>query len=101
MIKQMVLGEIKQWVMVKVVQEAVKTVIAMLNPAGWIVKAIQYIYCFAMWLINNWQQIVLVITNLVQSIGQIAMGAVGAAANFIEKTLANFSFSSFWWCSTA
>ncbi|OJJ17579.1 hypothetical protein BKI52_27340 [marine bacterium AO1-C] len=90
MIKQMVMDEIKNWIITKIVKQAVIKILSMLNPAGAIVQAILAIYNFAMWLVNNWQRIFNIIQNVVSSVGKIAMGMLGEAAKFIENTLANF-----------
>ena len=90
MIKEMVVDEIKNWLVVKVVQQAVTKILSMLNPAGAVVQAILAIYNFATWLIDNWERMVQVITNIVQSVGKIAAGMLDDAAKFIENTLAGF-----------
>ncbi|EAY23880.1 hypothetical protein, partial [Microscilla marina] len=89
-IKEAVLSEIQNWLIVSVVKQATIKILSMLNPAGAIVQAILAIYDFAMWLINNWERIVQIIQNIVSSVGKIAMGMLGEAAKFIENTLANF-----------
>ena len=40
-----------------------------------------------MWLINNWERIVNIISNIVSSVGKIAIGQLGEASRFIETTL--------------
>ena len=90
MIQQMVIDEVKNWLIVKVVQQAVTKILSMLNPAGAIVQAILAVFNFAMWLINNWERIVGIIKNIVSSVGKIALGQLGEASKFIETTLANF-----------
>ncbi|EAY24035.1 DNA/RNA non-specific endonuclease [Microscilla marina] len=89
-IKEAVLSEIQNWLIVSVVKQATIKILSMLNPVGAIVQAILAIYDFAMWLINNWERIVQIIQNIVSSVGKIAMGMLGEAAKFIENTLANF-----------
>lgn len=90
MIQQMVIDEVKNWLIVKVVQQAVTKILSMLNPAGIVMQAILAIFDFAMWLINNWERIVKIISGIISSVGKIAMGQLGEAAKFIETTLANF-----------
>lgn len=90
MIKEMVVDEIKNWLMVKVVKQAITKILSMLNPAGAVVQAILAIYNFAAWLIDNWERMMQVITNIVQSVGKIAAGMLDDAARFVENTLASF-----------
>ena len=87
-IKTQVMEGIRNWAIAQIVKKATIKLLSMLNPAGAIVQAIIAIYDLVMFFIENWDRIVNFVKSIFDSIGEIAMGQVGKAAAFIEKTLA-------------
>ncbi len=87
-LKDMVLGAIQNWVVTKVVKSAVTKLVSMFNPAGAIIQAAIAIYNVVMFFVERAQQIASLFKAVTGSIGKIAAGAVGAAANFIELAMA-------------
>ncbi|NUQ41371.1 MAG: DUF4157 domain-containing protein [Calditrichaceae bacterium] len=87
-LKQQVMEGIRNWVVVQVVKQAVIKLLSFLNPAGAIVQAVLAIYNTIMFFVENWQRIVDFVKSVFDSIGNIVMGKVQAAANFIEQAMA-------------
>ncbi|MBD8489290.1 DUF4157 domain-containing protein [Echinicola sp. CAU 1574] len=88
-LKEMVISEISQFVIVKVVQNAIAKLVTSLNPAGAVIQAIIAIYQTITFLIEKIQQIARVGAAIIDSIAAIASGVITAAANKVEETLAN------------
>ena len=59
-----------------------------LNPAGAFIQAIIAIYDTVMFFVERLRQIAQVVASFIDSISAIAAGAVGAAANRVEQTMA-------------
>lgn len=87
-LQSMVIQEISQFVIVKVVQKAIVKLVSMLNPAGAVIQAILAIYDTIMFLIEKIKKIAKVGAAIIDSISAIANGVLTAAANKVEKTLA-------------
>ncbi len=86
--QQMVIQEISQFVIVKVVQKAITKLVTSLNPAGAVIQAIIAIYDTITFLIEKIKQIASVGAAIIDSIAAIASGVITAAVNKVEKTLA-------------
>ena len=84
----MVMNTVKDWVVTKVVASAVTKLISMLNPVGAVVQAIISVYNTIAFFMERAQQIAMLVGAVTQSITSIAAGAIGAAANFIEQSMA-------------
>ena len=78
---------IRNWAITTIIKKATVKLISMLNPAGAIFQAIVLLYDTVMFFIENWERIVDFVSSVFDSIGAIASGAIGQAANFIEQTL--------------
>lgn len=87
-LKEMILEEVMNFVVVKIVQSAVLKLVSMLNPAGAIIQAIIAIYNTIMFFIERLRQIAQVAMSFIDSIAAIAGGVVAAAANRVEQTMA-------------
>ena len=87
-LQEMVFGQIREWVTRTIVVQAVTRIASMLNPAGAVIQAIIAIYNTIMFVRERLQQIIQVAEAFFNSIAQIASGAVGAAANYVERTMA-------------
>src|SRR5581483_11389281 len=89
-LKDMVLDGIKEMVTSQVIQAGVQWLLGMLGgPAGALIKAIKAIYDVVMWFVNNGSRLAALVNSIMDSIGAIAGGAVGQAAQFIENSLAS------------
>lgn len=79
---------VKDFIKWKIVEEAVKWVVALFIPGAGIVKAIIGIYDTVVFFIQRAKQIAQMVANFLSSIGDIAAGNLGAAATAMENGLA-------------
>jgi hypothetical protein len=89
-LKEMAMDAIMDYVKSKVVEEAVKKLISFLSPVGAFIQAIIAIYNTIMFFVERLKQIARVAMAFIDSIAAIAVGAIGAAANKVEQTMAGF-----------
>ncbi len=87
-IKQAFIEGVKDFIKIKIIQKAIETVISLFVPGAGIVRAIIGIYDTVVFFIQKAKQIMEMIGNFLSSIGDIAAGNVGAAADALEKGLA-------------
>jgi hypothetical protein len=88
-LKAMVIDAIQSWLIETVIKQAVVKLLSMFNPAGAIVQAIMMIYSTVMFLIERASQIMEFVNAVINSVHAIATGAIGGAAAWIERSLAN------------
>jgi Domain of unknown function (DUF4157) len=87
-LRDMVIGGITDFVVDMVVKKAVPKIVAMFIPGAGFISAILSIYDTIMVFVDKLKKIIQVVTAFVDSIVAIAGGAIGAAANRVESTLA-------------
>ncbi len=87
-IRDQIMGAIRNWVMTRIVVAAVTRIASMLNPAGAVIQAIMAIYNTIMFFVERINQIMALVESVTNSISRIAAGAIGAAANFVEQSMA-------------
>ncbi|OGW36643.1 MAG: hypothetical protein A2X58_09365 [Nitrospirae bacterium GWC2_56_14] len=87
-LKEMVIDAIQDWVVTTVIKAAVLKLVSMFNPVGAIIQAIITIYNVVMFFIERIRQIMAFVESVINSVYEIATGAIGSAANWIEKALA-------------
>jgi len=87
-LKAMVLDKIKEFVVVKVITAGITWLVSLLNPAAAFIKACKMIVDIVMFFVERGSEIIEFVNTVIDSIGAIASGAVAAAANAIENTLA-------------
>jgi hypothetical protein len=87
-LKEMVVDALQDWVITTVIKAAVTKLVSMFNPVGAIIQAILTIYNVITFLIERINQILEFVESVVNSVAEIATGAIGTAANWIEKALA-------------
>jgi hypothetical protein len=87
-LKETILDAVRNWVIVQIVKAAIATLISLFNPVSAIIKAIQLIYRTIKFFIDRWQQIVQLVEAVFNSLSDIVAGAIGKAADWIEKTMA-------------
>jgi hypothetical protein len=86
--KEAFIDAVKDWIKWKVVEEAIKTVLAMFIPGAGILRAIIAIYDTIVFFIQKAKDIMQMIGNFLGSIAEIAAGNIGAAAEALENGLA-------------
>ena len=88
-LKEMVIDAIQDWLVTTIVKQAVTKIISMFNPAGAIVQAVLMIYNVVMFVVERASQIMEFVEAVINSVHQIATGAIGSAISWIERALAN------------
>ena len=86
-LKSSVMDQIKDLLMVQVLQAGVKWILGLLNPASAFVKAAMLIYDIVMFFVNQGSQMVELVKAVVDGISAIASGKVGAIAKAVEGAL--------------
>lgn len=87
-LKEMVVDAIQDWLITRIIQSAATKIAMMFNPAGAIIQAILTIYRTVMFFIENIDRILAFVESIIESVYNIATGAIGSAADWIEKALA-------------
>ena len=87
-LREMVVDAIQNWLITRIIESAATKIAMMFNPAGAIIQAILMIYRTVMFFIENIDRILAFVESIIESVYNIATGAVGAAADWIEKALA-------------
>ncbi|HLK05681.1 MAG TPA: helix-hairpin-helix domain-containing protein [Candidatus Acidoferrum sp.] len=87
-LKSMVIEKIKSFIMEKVVMAGITWIIGLLNPASAFIKACKAIYDIIMFFVEHGKQILDLVNAIIDSITAIAKGQIGAAAAWVEKSLA-------------
>ncbi|HKN52941.1 MAG TPA: hypothetical protein VJX66_10590 [Amycolatopsis sp.] len=87
-LKEMVLGQIKEFVIEKIVKAGITWIIGLLNPAAAFIKACKAIYDIVMFFVDKAAQIKEFVDSVLDSVESIARGGAGAVAGLIERTLA-------------
>lgn len=82
------LGAIRNFIQQRLVMAGITQLLSMLNPVGAIIQAIIKTYTTIQFFIQRINQILDLVESVVNSIAAIAAGAIGAAANFVERTMA-------------
>ncbi|MGB8507643.1 MAG: hypothetical protein WCD76_04500, partial [Pyrinomonadaceae bacterium] len=87
-IKEMVIDAIQEWLITTIIKSAVTKLATMFNPVGAIIQAILLIYNTVMFFVERINQILAFVESIINSAYKIATGAIGDAADWIEKALA-------------
>ncbi|WP_233223762.1 hypothetical protein [Amycolatopsis sp. CA-128772] len=87
-LKELVLGQVKDFVIEKIVKAGITWIISMLNPAAAFIKACKAIYDIVMFFVDKAAQIKEFVDSVLDSVESIARGGAGAVAGLIERTLA-------------
>ncbi|HEX4910062.1 MAG TPA: DUF4157 domain-containing protein [Permianibacter sp.] len=87
-LREMVVEQVMSFVVTRIVQSVITKLVTSLNPAGAVIQAIIAIYNTIMFFIERIRQIAAVAASFINSISAIASGAIGAAANRVEQTMA-------------
>jgi hypothetical protein len=82
-----VLGEIKSFVIDRLIMGGLKFILGLLNPAAAFIKACQMIYDLVMWFADNASRIKELLDAVLDSIRAIVAGNVETMANAIDTTL--------------
>jgi hypothetical protein len=86
--KATAMSSISDWAFMAIVKAAVPRVIAMLNPAGAIAQLIVAMVKAVIWFKDNFDRIAKWVKTVFDSVVDIAGGAIGAAAQKVEQSMA-------------
>ncbi|HWI93203.1 MAG TPA: polymorphic toxin type 15 domain-containing protein [Flavisolibacter sp.] len=82
-IKNTFIDSLKDWLLIQLVKGFAEWIVSLLIPGGAILKLIQGIYKLVMWFVDNIQRILKWVNAVLNSLGNIALGAIAAAVGFI------------------
>ena len=87
----MVLDQVKNWVMEQIVTQMVTRLLSMLDPTGImaVIRSVEAFYRAVQSFIERLNEILRIINSFVGGILEIAQGNLATAANFLERTMAN------------
>jgi hypothetical protein len=87
-LKDMILGEIEEWVVTRVVKAGIMWIVSLLNPASAFIRACKAIYDIVMFFVERGREIMDLINAVIDSITEIARGSLAGAAKMVEDALA-------------
>ena len=87
-LEDLVLGQIKEFLVEKVIKAGITWIMALMNPAGAFIRACKAIYDIVMWVVERGAQLMEFVNSVLDSIGAIAKGNLGAVASKVEDALA-------------
>jgi hypothetical protein len=85
--KNTFIDQIQDWAITTVIQKAVIKVTSMLIPGAGFVQAIYGMWQTLQFFLENIKRIAAVVNSLLDSLAEISKGAIGSAANYVEKTM--------------
>ncbi|MFN8499781.1 MAG: hypothetical protein U0641_18155 [Anaerolineae bacterium] len=88
-LKDMLLGMVKDWLIMEIIQAAVMKVLAMFNPVSGLIAIIKMIYNVIKFLIEQAQRIKALFAAIAGSVVELITGNIQGAANKVEMALAN------------
>ncbi|HET7540939.1 MAG TPA: hypothetical protein VFK05_13745, partial [Polyangiaceae bacterium] len=86
-IVDIVLNAVKSFIIESIVKKAAEYIISLFNPAGVIYQALRLLYDAIAWVYENASRIFTFVEAVVNGAANIMAGAIGGAANTIEKAL--------------
>jgi hypothetical protein len=87
-LREAALGGIRTFIQQRLVMAGIQQLLSLLSPVGAVIQAIIKTYTTIQFFIQKINQIMDMVESIVDSIAAIAAGSIGAAANFIERTMA-------------
>jgi hypothetical protein len=86
-IKDSILGQVKDFLITKVIGAGVEWILGLMTPAGAFIKACKAIYSIVMFFVERAGQIKAFVDSVLDSVESIASGALGKVAGAIEDSL--------------
>jgi hypothetical protein len=87
-LREAALGGIRSFIQTRLVMAGITQLVSMLNPVGAVIQAIIKTYTTINFFIDRITRILDLVESIVNSVSAIASGAIGAAANLVERTMA-------------
>ncbi|MFZ1283242.1 MAG: hypothetical protein WAQ75_03860, partial [Propionicimonas sp.] len=86
-IKEMILEQVKDFVVTKIITAGITWLIGLLNPAAAFIKACKLIYDIVMFFVNNAARIMKFVNTVIDSVSDIVHGNIGGVVAKIESVL--------------
>jgi hypothetical protein len=86
-IKEMILEQVKDFVVTKIITAGITWLIGLLNPAAAFIKACKLIYDVVMFFVNNASRIATFVNTVIDSVADVVKGNVGGVVNKINDVL--------------
>lgn len=86
-IKEMILEQVKDFVVTKIIVAGITWLIGLLNPAAAFIKACKLIYDIVMFFVNNGSRIMKFVNTVLDSVADIVRGNVGGVVEKINNVL--------------
>jgi hypothetical protein len=86
-IKEMILEQVKDFVITKIITAGITWLIGLLNPAAAFIKACKLIYDVVMFFVNNASRIMKFVNTVLDSVSDIVRGNVSGVVNKINDVL--------------
>lgn len=86
-IKEMILDQVKDFVITKIITAGITWLIGLLNPAAAFIKACKLIYDVIMFFVTNGSRILKFVNTVIDSVADIVRGNVGGVVNKINDVL--------------
>ena len=86
-IKEMILDQVKDFVLTKIITAGITWLIGLLNPAAAFIKACKLIYDVVMFFVNNASRIAQFVNTVLDSVADVVKGNIGGVVNKIEDVL--------------
>lgn len=86
-IKEMILDQVKDFVLTRIITAGITWLISLLNPAAAFIKACKLIYDVVMFFVNNASRIARFVNTILDSTADIVRGNIGGVAAKIEDAL--------------
>jgi hypothetical protein len=86
-IKEMILDQVKDFVLTKIITAGITWLISLLNPAAAFIKACKLIYDVVMFFVNNASRIAKFVNTILDSVADIVRGNISGVAAKIEDVL--------------
>jgi hypothetical protein len=86
-IKDMILEQVKDFVITKIITAGITWLIGLLNPAAAFIKACKLIYDVVMFFVNNASRILKFVNTIIDSVADIVRGNVGGVIDKINDVL--------------
>lgn len=87
-LKESVVEQIQSMLEIEVIKAGIMWLIGLLNPVSAFIKACKAIYEIVMFFVNNGKRILDFVNTVIDSVGDVAKGSLGAASAKIEESLA-------------
>ena len=86
-IKKMIMEQIEDFVLTKIITAGITWLISLLNPAAAFIKACKLIYDVVMFFVNNAERIMKFVNTVIDGVVDIAKGNISAVVDRIEDAL--------------